>query len=231
MASFEQFHEKLVAIPPRTLVARLASAWRGKSWATPRPLVTIVTADNVSLQGFVVAVQENGNERTLLFKPEAQHSPYRNELAYLSLDRVVGVVVHGAESYVDLLSEGAVAKPRATPAPSQLDLKRLAQATGEALKVTVMLGEGAEAIPAGEGARGNAADVLEALKIVFTKLRGDAEGKAALEGVHTVALAHGAGETARFLRSKETLRFVADFEAAFPEDLAAWLAVLAERAL
>ena len=231
MSFIESTKGKLVAMSPRTLVQRLAAQFRGKPWPEGRPLVTLVNAHNLSMQGHIVDVQEKSNERTVLFKIEANDSPYANELVYLSLESVVAVIVHGAERYADVLTEGGVAKPRSTPAPSQLELKRIALHASEKTKLAVMLAEGVEAIPAGESARGNAAAVLEAIPKALTRLLADELGKKALDGVNTLVLAHTATVEPTITQSKDKLRFAADFESAFPEDTATWLETLFARAL
>ncbi len=231
MSFIESTKDKLVAVSPRTLVQRLAAQYRGKPWSEGRPLVTLVNAHNLSMQGHIVDVQEKSNERTVLFKIEMQHSPFQNELVYLSLDHVIGGIVHGAERYADLLTEGGVAKPRSTPAPTQLELKRIALHASEKTKLAVVFSEGSESIPPSESARGNAASVLEAIPKAFTRLLADEIGKKALDGVKTLALAHTAGTEPSVSKTKDKLRFVADFESAFPEDTATWLEKLFASAL
>ena len=83
---------KLVPLAPRLLIERIAARWRGKSWQNGhgRPLLTVITVDHFSTQGLVVDIREAAGAHTMVFKSEAPHAVYQNDLVYIDIHGLCG---------------------------------------------------------------------------------------------------------------------------------------------
>lgn len=117
-------------------VARLRSF---SEEGAPLPTVTIMTKSGHSTEGRVLSYDSAG--RTLVLE-ESSQSPVAADFCYLPLSEVAAVRIHGALDYVDCLTNGSVELGPRSDVPTQLQLKRDAEAV--AARVSDRIGERVE---------------------------------------------------------------------------------------
>lgn len=234
MSFLNEVATKLRALTPRRLLETLAAQYNGKPFdeKNARPLLTLFTAEGATFTGFLIDLADDGRGSAIVFKIETQHSAYANELVYLSLDRVTTVVVHGAERFAPILTDGAVARPRdghgkSLPAPSPLELRRLVASEQERLKGAggAELQLELERLPATDDARANVLELCRAVvETMVARLESeDPMARDAALAITQIRFRQHDGESPGIRRNGATLSLDVDFTRALPGSLATWV--------
>ena len=191
--------------PVQELLAALARSYdQSDDPAHPRlPQVILHLRSGRDLSGRIVKLgQDSGRGQTLLVQVSGADGRNTEDGAlYVPVDSVEAVTVPVVDQCADLLSDGALPAPPSTvPAPSRLDIVRIAEELVQALAKQhgVAIKADLEAAPGlpGEALRSLSVQVKEAFS-VLSEIAGDALGKESLSSVQSLRIVNGAAAGVR----------------------------------